>query len=390
MNICLAGPCAPVDLVSVMDIGSRERATTFKGLRGIPVSDLAKVLVELGHEVTVVTTSDQILKDMFFTGPNFYMRVIPQRSSAKILGFTLYFREILRIRKSMKEISSRVDVINVHWTYEFALATFGLKSRVVITVHDSPWQVLKTAENPFWLFRYVMALLVRIFCSRKTFVFVSEDLKSKWKDEFRWKKDSHVVPNMQPFHSERNIPVPREAAMRLMVASDSSRRKNVDIVLRTIPLLEQVLNERVEIHFVGFGLGLHDNLARTSPKNSKLVSLVWHGYLERREFKQLLRTATCLIQPSLVESFGLTLLEAFALRVPVICGWNPGATAEIVGDAALVIDMRFETNLCESIIKILKNESLRIELIEKGQNRLDKLFSPTIVANSYLEIFESQ
>lgn len=63
-------------------------------------------------------------------------------------------------------------------------------------------------------------------------------------------------------------------------------------------------------------------------------------YLDYLPFSQvvmLMRTARAVVFPSLYEGFGLPVLEAFLCDTPVITA-DVGATAEVAGDAALLVD----------------------------------------------------
>nr|WP_310525230.1 glycosyltransferase family 1 protein [Polymorphobacter sp.] len=61
------------------------------------------------------------------------------------------------------------------------------------------------------------------------------------------------------------------------------------------------------------------------------------GWLPPAEIAQLLAHARALLLPSLAEGLGLPIIEAMALGTPVLTS-TPGATAEIAGNAALLVD----------------------------------------------------
>jgi glycosyltransferase involved in cell wall biosynthesis len=61
------------------------------------------------------------------------------------------------------------------------------------------------------------------------------------------------------------------------------------------------------------------------------------GFVSDEVLAALYRGAQCLVFPSLYEGFGLPVLEAMACGTPVVTG-NFGATAEVAGDAAVLVD----------------------------------------------------
>ncbi len=80
---------------------------------------------------------------------------------------------------------------------------------------------------------------------------------------------------------------------------------------------------------------------------------------------ELLRGARALVHPSLHEGFGLTLLEAMALGVPVVALAGTG-TRELCGDAALLVE---PSELSEAIERVASDADLRAELSRRGLAR---------------------
>jgi glycosyltransferase involved in cell wall biosynthesis len=63
----------------------------------------------------------------------------------------------------------------------------------------------------------------------------------------------------------------------------------------------------------------------------------WLGRVPDDELARLYRGALCVAYPSLYEGFGLPVLEAMACGAPVVTS-AVGATAEVAGDAAVLVD----------------------------------------------------
>ena len=89
---------------------------------------------------------------------------------------------------------------------------------------------------------------------------------------------------------------------------------------------------------------------------------------------------------SLYEGFGLPIIEANAVGRPVITS-NRTSMPEVAGDAALIIDPENTAEIRNAIIKILNDENLRNELIEKGKENV-KRFSPAYIAQKYADLYE--
>jgi glycosyltransferase involved in cell wall biosynthesis/GT2 family glycosyltransferase len=93
------------------------------------------------------------------------------------------------------------------------------------------------------------------------------------------------------------------------------------------------------------------------------------GYVSPRLLAALYRRALALVYPSLHETFGLPLLEAFAAGVPVLCSQGM-SLEEVGGDAVLTCDPRSIDSLVEGMVRIASDEPLRRQLAERGRARL--------------------
>jgi glycosyltransferase involved in cell wall biosynthesis len=86
------------------------------------------------------------------------------------------------------------------------------------------------------------------------------------------------------------------------------------------------------------------------------------------ELEALYASATCFVLPSLIEGFGLPVLEAMARGVPVACSDRP-ALPEVVGDAALLFDPTDQTAVTDAVRRLLLDEGLRQSLAARGFER---------------------
>jgi len=83
----------------------------------------------------------------------------------------------------------------------------------------------------------------------------------------------------------------------------------------------------------------------------------------------LIRGAKAVLFPSLHEGFGLPVLEGMLCGTPVLTSAQ-GATSEIAGDAALLVDPYDIRQIRDGISQLDSNEALRAELICKGSKQV--------------------
>ncbi|NLO06738.1 MAG: glycosyltransferase family 4 protein [candidate division WS1 bacterium] len=93
------------------------------------------------------------------------------------------------------------------------------------------------------------------------------------------------------------------------------------------------------------------------------------GYVPDEDLPALYAGADLLLFPSLLEGFGIPVLEAFACGTPVVTS-DESALPEIAGDAALLVNPRDEEGIAGAILRVLNEPTLRDELVRRGFERL--------------------
>ena len=106
------------------------------------------------------------------------------------------------------------------------------------------------------------------------------------------------------------------------------------------------------------------------------------GFVSDEVLAALYRGAQCLVFPSLYEGFGLPVLEAMACGTPVVTG-NFGATAEVAGDAAVLVDPYDVDGIAAGIQEARRR---RDELRAKGLERV-RGFTWDEAARRTLEVY---
>jgi glycosyltransferase involved in cell wall biosynthesis len=106
-------------------------------------------------------------------------------------------------------------------------------------------------------------------------------------------------------------------------------------------------------------------------------------YVSAEEMQDLYRTAACMVFPSLIEGFGIPVLEAMASGCPVIVS-DRGALPEVAGDAALVVDPLSVEAIAGAMVRIWSEPALAEELAAKGRRNAER-FHPHAVHSQMRE-----
>jgi glycosyltransferase involved in cell wall biosynthesis len=91
--------------------------------------------------------------------------------------------------------------------------------------------------------------------------------------------------------------------------------------------------------------------------------------LSNEEITSLYKKAFIYVFPSLEEGFGIPVLEAFALKTPVVTS-NAAAMVEIAEGAAEHYKAGDQVELFKTLTKLIASEPDRTRMIEKGSERL--------------------
>jgi glycosyltransferase involved in cell wall biosynthesis len=94
----------------------------------------------------------------------------------------------------------------------------------------------------------------------------------------------------------------------------------------------------------------------------------WLGYVSEERRLELYRSASMLVMPSFDEGFGLPVLEAMTVGVPVIVS-NRGSLPEVAGDAGRLIDPDDHGGLTEAMRGLLLDGAERRRMADAGVRR---------------------
>lgn len=108
-----------------------------------------------------------------------------------------------------------------------------------------------------------------------------------------------------------------------------------------------------------------DMLVERLGLNGRVVFL---DYVKQDDLGGIYAGADVFVFPSLYEGFGLPILEAMACGIPVVSG-NYGATAEVAGEAGILVDPRSVKDLAEALEHVLTTRGIRQDLQERGLRR---------------------
>lgn len=151
----------------------------------------------------------------------------------------------------------------------------------------------------------------------------------------------------------------------------ASPRKNIPRLLSAFEKLDKKLGLQLVI------------TGEYRPDGQVPSGVILSGFIPRPDVLELFAAAALFVYPSLYEGFGLPILEAFALGVPVVTS-NRSSMPEVAGKAAVLVDPLSVQDIARGIQQVIKK---RGELIQAGYERV-KRFSWEKCARETLGIYE--
>ncbi len=260
--------------------------------------------------------------------------------------------------------------------YDWFLSTFFLPAftprRCALFVHDLSFLSLP-GSYPLSI-RLYMRLLVSWAVRRAKVIFVlSEFVRGELKKFFRTTDSSKVFVLYPGYNQDFRAVLSPDDAQRLarhaltpgyiLSVSNIHPRKNLVGLLEAYRFLKD--RERVPpLIIVGQRYWGDSTLEDQVQANGARLL----GYVEQADLPAIYRGAQIFIYPSIYEGFGLPPLEAMASGVPVVCGQHT-SLPEVVGDAALMVDVQQPQQIAHTLARLLNEQSLRETLTQKGLQR---------------------
>ncbi len=370
---------------------------------GRHVGALARSLAAEGHEVHVVTR-DLPEADTVRDGVEDGVHVVRVPEAPPVIGFDQLVAWVLAFNNRIQAVAGRLlraqpfDVVHAHdWLVGYAAA--GLKETwdvpVVATIHATeygrhqgwlPGQMSKLLHQVEWWLTYEARRV--IVCSR----YMRDELERI----FALPADKlDVVPNGVDVRDFAVDPAEARAMRReltgprtrmILYAGRLEYEKGVQTLLEA---LEEVRSRVGPTRLFVAGVGTYSEELRREVRRRKLQRHVrFTGFLADRELRLHFGAADVAVAPSIYEPFGLVAVEAMACGTPVVVG-DTGGLREIVADGSgLSFTPQDAGALAEALVRVLTDDALAAELVDRGTARARDRYDWGAVARRTVEVYD--
>jgi glycosyltransferase involved in cell wall biosynthesis len=264
----------------------------------------------------------------------------------------------------------------------------NLKTKLVGSIHGN--DNYSKLNKPYILpYRFLLKFL---FSKLDGFIAVSKGVKDDISEAFFLKENFIRVINNPIDIDDIKImsrePIEEEFQNIFLknVIINVSRLEEEKGLHHLLNIFKKVLNYKdANLVIVGDGR-LRDNLENQAKELNIDKNVYFLGWQEN-PFKFIAKSKI-LTMTSILEGFGMVLVESFALGIPAIAFKTRGGHVEVLENCCPLIDYPDENKFADELVKILENEKYYSSLKEKAEKRV-KDFSAEKIAKEYLEYFGS-
>lgn len=217
------------------------------------------------------------------------------------------------------------------------------------------------------------------FTTKQTLHFFSKIKREKITNIMSGYKDYSQLEPAPP-----SFDVPDDFFLSVGVLKD--RKNQLNVVRGFIAAKLKGLPSKLVIS--GTCRGLYGELVQQAAASSSFNhDIIFAGYVADQELATLYASARALVFPSILEGFGMPVLEAMKMGCPVITS-EGNSVGEIAGVAAITVDPHSPEEIADALLQ-MSQDSIRQEYIQLGTKRATE-FSWEKTTSAILDIINNK
>jgi glycosyltransferase involved in cell wall biosynthesis len=360
---------------------------------------MAKNLTKNGHKVWVIT--NKVKNELYQDTDNLKILTVNPQLEYKgglppsFLDNVKYVVNSYRRGKSIIK-NENIDLIhsnNFSPALAGSLLSYFTKIPHITTIHD----IFSIYDDEFWK---KWALQSNVSHTSARLIPFFEKLMMKFKvdcihtvseatkkdiEKIGTKKPINIIPNCIQDEDQVSI-TPK--TNQFVYLGRLVFYKNIEVVLKAFKI---AVNEFPNIKLVIAGDGPHKKSLQEIVKDLSIDKNVdFIGYIAPQDKAKLLAESNALLFPSLIEGFGLVMLEAFQQKRPVLVS-KITPMSDIIENkkTGLIVDPYDENEWAKAITWIIKNphESERMGI--KGNQLLEEKYNEKLFYENLIKMYET-
>lgn len=379
---------------------------------GIYAKSLCFELTKLNHEIHIISPGKKEASKNLGEKIFHHTISIPEIPSLKVLTFWLKLRQKY---KSLEKKNGPFDVLHGNLVSDLTLTKKDVKIPRIVTIHHLFRTTLKilspsitelllnfNGELSFrqWVESKILDSDKIVTTRAHKIIAVSNFTKKSLIDTYKIPEQKISVVyngvNVKDFEypynkalDEYRIKFGQEKNKPLLLfVGRLELRKGLPFLLKAIKILLKSLN----LQLVVVGEGKKEPFKKIADTLGISKHVTFIGSVDFKTLRMLYNVCDIFVLPSLLEGFGLTVLEAMAAGKPIVAS-NTGGIPEIVKNNVngILVDPRNHSQLAKALSEYLENPELAEE-VGRRNKEVTKNFSWTQTAKLtekvYLELID--
>ncbi len=351
--------------MNILIIGARSFPPDIGGLERY-IYEFSKVASELGHNVTVITQRHKGEEKVEVDGNLKVSR-----------GYAPEKRPLDRLFLLMNTVLKKGGGYDIYWGHGSIGAFKKWGEPYAYTIHGFT-SLRETDKNPL-LNKILRHLEFKILDEADLNIGVD---KKSTRIAKKFNENSYLVENgvdISRFEREYEDPYSSEGKHVLFVGRLIKSKGTLDIIQG----FKKYAGDETYLHIVGDG----ELRELVEKKASEIDNVIYEGRVDVVE--KYFKYADCYVLPSYYEGFPTTVLEGMAARVPTVVSDLPAFKGNFVdGRETLIFQPGDVGGMMEDIEKVLNDEGLRDELVDKAYDKILDEYTWEAQTKKILGLFE--
>lgn len=398
--IGIVAPFNPYSVYEYLDFISQNKVSRINQTAS-SINNLVVSLLREGEKVCVFTLSFRTTETVILRGEKVVVYVIGSKQSFFLFN---YFPDLYKLSRKIAFYinieKNEIRVLHSHWTYEYAMACSAFVNIVPVlcTVRDWASYIYKSISiTPFHLFViqklywvYKMKIAKKILDNDRILIICNSIYTKNQVLRYYPNKKVELIPNS--IDERLIINQKNEIFSPVFISISSSlddKRKNLEKLIEAFALVKN--------KYSNSSLILIGNYHKNRCVYKKVISLglfdsvIFKGVLDKEQLIDVIDSSTCLVHPSLEETFGNILLEAMVRRIPVIGGRDSGAVPYVLkgGTCGCICDVTSSENIAAAMERVIEDTQYSQSLVLNSMKMIRNEYTNEIVAKKHIDLYNN-
>lgn len=339
---------------------------------GIHVQCVAKELAQRGHRITIITTRRPGQpKIEVWNGVKVY-----RTFTIKVYGFYQALASRATLRRILKE--NEVDIVHYHYLGLLLMRAFksarSLKVKHIYTYHMTVDHL--TQPRLMKPFRQIIAGLYNGYCRKFNLILAPSERLAEQIRHSGIDTPTYFLSNPIVLNGAIDTENPRSGnGFVVLYVGRLDPEKNLPYLLKAFAALVKK-HENAELWLVGQG-GLRKSLEDLCGELGVAASVKFLGFVNHEDLPQYYSATDVFVLPSLVETQGMTAMEAMCFAKPIIVTKSIVSAQELVedGENGFIVDPGSVDDLTDKLLRLSEDPDLRRNMGRQSYHR-SRRYSP--------------